>query len=50
MLITLLSKLGVKSVVLAGFDGFNPSNQENYYTDDISSIYDRQSLLEKMKA
>lgn len=47
MLISLLYKVGIKSVTLAGFDGFNTHNYENYYSEDMNSVIDRQALLEK---
>lgn len=47
MLIRLLSKVGVKRVVLAGFDGFKINGESNYFTDKMMSPFERQALKNK---
>lgn len=48
MLINLLSRIGVKKIVLAGFDGFLPKQQDNYYREDlVQATIDLEKLSQK---
>ena len=56
MCLNLLKKIGVKSVKLAGFDGFSLNKMENYYSANIlmdveneKAIQMNEAISEKMK-
>lgn len=50
MLLSLLIKIGIKSVALAGFDGFHINSQMNYYKDELISTIDKIELQNKNEA
>ena len=47
MLLRVLEKCGIKSVVLAGFDGFKSRYDENYYNDELNLRIEENELNEK---
>lgn len=47
MLLSVLEKCGIKSVVLAGFDGFKSRYDENYYNDELNLRIEENELNEK---
>ena len=42
ILLNILKTLNVKQVILAGFDGFDLSGNENYFSDDVSNILSKK--------
>lgn len=50
MLINLLCKLNIKSVSLAGFDGFSVNSLDNYYNPEYMNSTEYNSLFDKTKA
>ena len=53
MVLNAMIKVGVKSVSLAGFDGFIEKNDQNYYDDymDITADYNRlKAVNQALKA
>lgn len=49
LLIRLLNEVGVKSVALAGFDGFYTDSSENYCVDSFKSLMDMKAVIQKNK-
>lgn len=47
MILALLNKLGVKKVLLAGFDGFKINRNENYFDDKFINIVETEELLNR---
>ena len=47
MLMTLLSRVGIKKVTVAGLDGFKINGQSNYFSEEIVSPFERQALIQK---
>lgn len=48
MLLSLLIRIGVKEVVLAGFDGFLPKQQDNYYKEElVQADIDSEKMMQK---
>lgn len=47
MLIRLLTKIGVKEILLAGFDGFEVDVSANYYVDSFKRNIERQTARKK---
>ena len=45
MCINLLKKVGVKQILLAGFDGFSPNLQENYYESSMYMDVEAERLM-----
>ena len=41
----LLKKVGVKQILLAGFDGFSPNLQENYYESSMYMDVEAERLM-----
>lgn len=50
MLINLLSKMNVKEVSLAGFDGFSSNSLDNYYDSEYMNSTEFNNLIEKTNA
>lgn len=46
MLLSVLIKLGIQQVTIAGFDGFQANLSEHYIEDDLETSLDRDSLLD----
>lgn len=47
MLLRLLLRCGAQEVYLAGFDGFSPKPQENYYREELNIPLNEEEALEK---
>lgn len=47
MLINIMKKIGVKNLFLAGFDGFDSSNEKNYFDESIVNNEDTSRRKEK---
>ena len=45
MIMNILIKLGVKEVVMAGFDGYTQDNMQNYYGEYIPLLYCQDDVL-----
>ena len=50
LLLNLLIKLGVKSVHLAGFDGYDNTIEANYYKEYVPMLYDTKNVLARNDA
>jgi 4-hydroxy 2-oxovalerate aldolase len=50
MFLNLIRKLGVKNVVLSGFDGFSLSRSDNYFSDKLFTSTDNERLQDMNKA
>lgn len=50
MLINLLNRLSIKSVYLAGFDGFSLNKTTNYFSSDMINNSEIEELVKKNKA
>ena len=49
MLMALLKRCGATEIFLAGFDGFYPQYNENYYTEELIFRVDEDERLEKQQ-
>lgn len=50
MLIKFLTKIGVKNVTLAGFDGFDPNKEKNYFDTKLINNIEAEELIKKNNA
>lgn len=46
MLLTLLQKMNVAEVLLAGYDGYSTSGEQNYFTEDMEYWFDSDTATE----
>lgn len=46
MILNILKKSGVSEILLAGFDGFSIERDNNYYTDELTYIIDKNRIKE----
>ena len=45
MCINFLKKIGIKEVVLAGFDGFSQNGNENFYDNSMAMSVEAERLM-----
>ncbi|MGV3466001.1 MAG: aldolase catalytic domain-containing protein [Heyndrickxia sp.] len=50
MLLNLLNRLSIRTVYLAGFDGFSKERTENYFTADLVNSAETENLIRKNEA
>ena len=50
MCINMICKMGIKEILLAGFDGFSENNVDNYLTNDLVFDLEKEKLFQINKA